>query len=109
MSAVMESSTLPVQREAKPARVSERQQRVLDVLIANHRQGGDPLTAGEIQERLERRYAPMRFDYGRVTDLLDQLRQKGMVAETGELKFNLQTQRNRSTWVIPLSQARLFA
>ncbi len=92
----------------RPAKASRNQQMVLDVLLAAHRNGVAPLTAGDMRETLERVHAPRRFDKGWVTGRLDELRTKGLVEQSEETRFNFITQRHSHLWFIPLSQARLF-
>ena len=91
---------------AKPSR---SQQMVLDVLIAAHRNRLGPLTAGEIRETLERLHSPRRFDKGWVTGRLDELRERGAVEQSEDVKFNPLTKRTSHLWYVPLTQARLCA
>lgn len=105
MSEVVDTSTL-AEQSAKPSR---SQQMVLDVLIAAHRHNEDALTAGEIRERMERVHAPRRFDKGWVTGRLDELRDKGAVEQSEELKHNPLTKKSSHLWFVPKQQDRLFA
>lgn len=105
MEAVVDTSTL-AEQTAKPSR---SQQMVLDMLIAAHRKGRDALTAGEIREMLEAVHAPRRFDKGWVTGRLDELRSKGAVEQSDELKHNPLTKKSSHLWFIPKQQARLFS
>lgn len=105
MDAVVDTSTL-AEQSAQPSR---SQQMVLDVLIAAHRNNAAPLTAGEMRERLEAVHAPRRFDKGWVTGRLDELRDKGAVEQSEELRFNPLTRKSSHLWFIPAQQARLCA
>lgn len=105
MEAVVDTSTL-AEQTAKPSR---SQQMVLDMLIAAHRNGRAALTAGEIRELLESVHAPRRFDKGWVTGRLDELRGKGAVEQSDELKHNPLTKKSSHLWLIPKQQARLFS
>lgn len=93
-----------VEQAVKPSR---SQQMVLDILIAAHRNRVAPLTAGEIRERLEMVHSPRRFDKGWVTGRLDELRDKGAVEQSEELRFNPLTRKSSHLWFIPSQQARL--
>lgn len=90
-------------------RPSRSQQMVLDILIAAHRNHSAPLTAGEIRERLESVHAPRRFDKGWVTGRLDELRDKGAVDQSGELRFNPLTKKSSRLWFVIEQQSRMFA
>lgn len=94
------------EQSAKPSR---SQQMVLDILIAAHRNRIAPLTAGEIRERLELVHAPRRFDKGWVTGRLDELRDKGAVEQSEDVRFNPLTRKSSHLWFIPAQQARLWA
>lgn len=98
-SALVEASTKP----------SRSQQMVLDILIGAHRNGVESLTAGDIRERLEMVHASRRFDKGWVTGRLDELRDKGAVEQSEEVRFNPQTKKSSHLWFIPAQQDRLFA
>lgn len=100
-----DTSTL-AEQSAKPSR---SQQMVLDILIAAHRNRIAPLTAGEIRERLELVHAPRRFDKGWVTGRLDELRDKGAVEQSEDVRFNPLTRKSSHLWFIPAQQARLWA
>ena len=100
-----DTSTL-AEQSVKPSR---SQQMVLDVLIAAHRNRVAPLTAGDIRERLELLYAPRRFDKGWVTGRLDELRDKGAVEQSEDVRFNPLTRKSSHLWFIPAQQARLCA
>lgn len=110
MEAVVDTSTL-AEQSTKPSR---SQQMVLDILIASHRAHQKDktrvkeLTAGEIRERLEAVHAPRRFDKGWVTGRLDELRSKGAVEQSEDLRFNPATKKSSHLWFIPAQQARLF-
>lgn len=95
-----------VEQMVKPSR---SQQIVLDILIAAHRNRIAPLTAGDIRERLELVHAPRRFDKGWVTGRLDELRDKGAVERSDEVRFNPQTKKTSHLWFIPAQQSRLCA
>lgn len=111
MSASTDTSTL-AEQSTKPSR---SQQMVLDILIASHRAAQmdrtrvRELTAGEIRERLEMVHSPRRFDKGWVTGRLDELRDKGAVEKSEELRFNPITKKSSHLWYIPAQQARLCA
>ena len=100
-----DTSTL-AEQSAKPSR---SQQMVLDILIAAHRNRIAPLTAGEIRERMELVHAPRRFDKGWVTGRLDELRDKGAVEQSEDVRFNPLTRKSSHLWFIPAQQARLWA
>ena len=93
-----------VERSTKPSR---SEQMVLDILIAAHRNGIAPLTAGDIRESLERVHAPRRFDKGWVTGRLDELRDKGAVEQSEERRMSMVTKKSSHLWFIPTQQARL--
>lgn len=103
MSAATDTSTLAEQL-AKPSR---SQQMVLDVLIAAHKNRRALLTAGDIRDDLERIHAPRRFDKGWVTGRLDELRDKGAVEQSEEVRFNPMTKKSSHLWFIPAQQSRL--
>lgn len=105
MNTATDTSTL-AEQSAKPSR---SQQMVLDILIAAHRNRIAPLTAGEIRERLELVHAPRRFDKGWVTGRLDELRDKGAVEQSEDVRFNPLTRKSSHLWFIPAQQARLWA
>lgn len=105
MNMAADTSTL-AEQSAKPSR---SQQMVLDILIAAHRNRIAPLTAGEIRERLELVHAPRRFDKGWVTGRLDELRDKGAVEQSEDVRFNPLTRKSSHLWFIPAQQARLWA
>ena len=105
MSEVVDTSTL-AEQSTKPSR---SQQMVLDILIAGHRNGVPRMTAGDIRESLERVHAPRRFDKGWVTGRLDELRDKGAVEQSEDLRFNPLTKKSSHLWFIPAQQSRLFA
>ena len=105
MNTATDTNTL-AEQVGKPSR---SQQMVLDVLIAAHRNSRAPLTAGQIRDDLERINAPRRFDKGWVTGRLDELRDKGAVERSEELRFNPLTKKNSHLWFIPVQQARLCA
>jgi hypothetical protein len=90
-------------------KIPPSQQKVLDVLIAAHRNNVGPLTAGDIRERLELLHAPRRFDKGWVTGRLDELRDRGAVEKSEDVRFNPLTRKSSHLWFIPAQQARLFA
>lgn len=99
----VDTSTL-AEQSAAPSR---SEQMVLDVLIAAHRHKVDAMTAGEIRERLEFIHSPRRFDKGWVTGRLSELRDKGVVEQSAELKRNPLTKKSSHLWFIPAQQARL--
>lgn len=90
-------------------KIPPSQQKVLDVLIAAERNKVGPLTAGDIRERLELIHAPRRFDKGWVTGRLDEMRDRGLVEKSEEMRFNPQTRKSSHLWFIPVKQARMFA
>lgn len=114
MSALAESSFDTGTLAEQAAKPSRSQQMVLDILIASHRAHQRDrtrvreLTAGEIRERLEEVHSPRRFDKGWVTGRLDELRDKGAVEQSEDMRFNEVTKKSSHLWFIPAKQARLF-
>ena len=100
-----DTSTL-AEQQAKPSR---SQQMVLDVLIAAHNNKRPAPTAGDIREALESIHAQRRFDKGWVTGRLDELRDKGAVEKSEDLRFNPLTRKSSHTWFIVQQQDRLCA
>jgi hypothetical protein len=101
------------------AKVRPSHQLVIDVLLARQRHGHTDTTDAEIQDLLERKHAPRRFERGWISARINEMKSCGLVEQSRATRVDAQallvartTGREPSAVravFLPMQQARLVA
>lgn len=93
-------------RADAPRKLARSHQLVFDVLLARHANGHTDVTDSEIQEVLERLYAPRRFDRAWISGRVAEMKHAGILLESVAKRHDAHTQhigagKVRATYIPP--------